>query len=122
MSTYRKYLGANKGHDATLWSNRFEIRYRKDGMMLLFLKDYEVRKISQNNLNSPKPKHSSHMWIKVPEHLRKKLLELVESSRKISIKGKIESYRYKDSNERNVSINLYDINQVKPKKTKLLYA
>ena len=122
MSTYRKYLGANKGHDAILWSNKFEVRYRKDGMMLLFLKDYEVKKIRENNLNTPKPKHSSHMWIKVPERLEKKLLELVESSRKISIKGKIQDYKYKNSNERNVSLNLYDLYQVKPKKAKLLYA
>lgn len=120
MSSYRKYLGANIGNDATLHSNRFEICRSKIGEMLLLLKDYEVRKISHNNLNSPKPKHSSHMWIKVPDYLEKTCIDLYDSSRKICVKGKISEYRYKNSNKKNVSLDLYELFQVKPKRKKLI--
>lgn len=122
MSSYRKYLGANIGNIATLHSNKFELCKSKSGETLLLLKDYEVKKISNNNLSSPKPKHSSHIWIKVPEYLERTCIDVYDSSRKIAIRGKLREYRYKDSNRRNVTINMDNIYQVKPKKTKEKYS
>ena len=118
MSGFRKYLGSNIGNEATLWSNNYEIKYRKDGAMLLLLQDYEVKKISHNRLSRPKPKSSGHLWIMVPEHLERKTKEIADASRKISLKGRIYSYTYKYKEGRNASLNLEQVWQVKPKKTK----
>lgn len=118
MSTYRRYLGANIGRDAVLWTSDFEIRENESGQTLLLIKDYEIKKIFQNNISAPKPKSLDHLWIKIPSHLERSCKETIEASRKISIKGCIKSYRYKNSCERNVTLDLHSIYQLKPKKTK----
>ena len=118
MTSWRRYLGANIGHDAVLWSSHFEIRYNPHGDMLLFLTDYEVRKICDNNLNIPKPKTSGHLWIKVPEAMEYQCLSLMQTARKISIKGTIRMYQYKDSDRKNVTLRMKNICKLKDKKEK----
>ena len=117
MSTYRKYLGANVGHEAVLHSNNFELINNKCGYSLLLLKDYEVKHIKKNNLNVPRPKHSGHLWVKVPDWLLGKSKKISDIAKKISLRGVIYRYNYKDKEGKNVTINLKDINLLKPKKS-----
>ena len=117
ITPYRRYLGANLGHLVTLESNDFIIQEKENKRMFLLLLDYEIKKISYSRCNAPKPKHNGHLWIEIPNHLKEITKDLCETSRKIRLYGRIYKYQTKGGLN-NVSINLYNINQVKPKKKK----